>query len=105
MADRSRAGAYPVSRQRDGASTVCPLWEPVECCPGIALFISSSDLTVALERRPERLMSMIPIMPLSSCARMWQWNTVVPTKRLKCIRILTSPRGGSGTTSCSLLAL
>ena len=42
-------------------------------------------------------MSMIPIMPLSSWARMWQWNTVAPTTRVKCIRILTSPRGARGT--------
>ena len=59
---------------------------------------------VAGEALPERVMSMMPIIPLSSWARMWQWNTVAPTKRLKCIRIRTSPWGGSGTTSCSLRA-
>ena len=38
-------------------------------------------------------MSMIPIMPLSSCAKMWQWNTVVPTKRLKKHVVRDAERG------------
>ena len=59
---------------------------------------------MASEGLPERVMSMMPIIPPSSWARMWQWKTVAPTKRLKCMRIRTTPRDGSGTTSCSLRA-
>ena len=41
----------------------------------------------------------MPIMPMSSCSRMWQWNMVMPGQSITGTSSVTLPPLGTSTTS------